>query len=152
MYNITSKLSPKNKIILDQMLKGKTNKEIGNSLNLTESTIKSYVSDIYTKLHIKNRKEVYLLHYSEILDKINYPKLKSILLAQRFSPAEIKVIFTLIKGLSNNQVSTQLGLTPKTVKFHKTNIYRKAKVSNLTSFIYKMYSEIIVNPKENVLN
>lgn len=41
----------------------------------------------------------------------------------------------LVQGLTNKEMSTQLGVTEKTVKFHLTSIYKKSNVKNRTMFI-----------------
>jgi len=41
----------------------------------------------------------------------------------------------LVQGLTNKEMSIQLGVTEKTVKFHLTSIYKKSNVKNRTMFI-----------------
>ena len=41
----------------------------------------------------------------------------------------------LVQGLTNKEMSIQLGVTEKTVKCHLTNIYKKSNVKNRTMFI-----------------
>lgn len=41
--------------VLQELVSGVSNKEIGEKLFLSESTVKSHLSSIYTKLHVKNR-------------------------------------------------------------------------------------------------
>jgi DNA-binding NarL/FixJ family response regulator len=43
---------------------------------------------------------------------------------------EIDVLKAVARGLSNRQISEELWVTPETVKFHLSNIYRKLGVSN----------------------
>jgi DNA-binding CsgD family transcriptional regulator len=43
--------------ILEQVCTYKTNKEIGNSLFISEKTVKRHIANIYQKLQIRNRKE-----------------------------------------------------------------------------------------------
>lgn len=46
------------------------------------------------------------------------------------TPRELEVLTLLTEGLSNKQVSYQLGISEHTVKFHVTSIYNKLGVSN----------------------
>lgn len=46
------------------------------------------------------------------------------------TPRELEVLTLLTDGLSNKQVSYQLGISEHTVKFHVTSIYNKLGVSN----------------------
>lgn len=43
--------------VFSEMVKGKSNKEIGESLFISESTVKTHVSNILTKLGAKRRTE-----------------------------------------------------------------------------------------------
>lgn len=52
------KLSVREEQIVRLLLCGKQNREIALALNLSEKTIKSYMSNLMTKLHVRNRLEV----------------------------------------------------------------------------------------------
>lgn len=41
------------------------------------------------------------------------------------TPAEMQVAVLVAEGLTNAEVATRLFVTPKTVEFHLSNIYRK---------------------------
>ena len=46
---------------------------------------------------------------------------------------EFEIFLLLAKGLSVNEISHKLGLSPKTVGTHQTHIFQKCKTSNLAS-------------------
>lgn len=46
--------------VCQQILKGKSNREIGQALYVTEGTVKNYISHILSKLELKNRTELLL--------------------------------------------------------------------------------------------
>jgi DNA-binding NarL/FixJ family response regulator len=48
-------LSPQERRVVALLAEGKTNKEIGNQLGLTEKTVKNYLAVIFTKLNITRR-------------------------------------------------------------------------------------------------
>jgi two-component system response regulator DevR len=52
-----ARLSPQEERILSLVADGKTNKEIGDDLNLAEKTVKNYVSSILSKLEVARRAE-----------------------------------------------------------------------------------------------
>ena len=56
-----SELTPRERQILELVAGGKSNKEIGNSLELTEKTVKHYMTNILQKLQVRNRVEAALL-------------------------------------------------------------------------------------------
>ncbi|MDI1322575.1 MAG: helix-turn-helix transcriptional regulator [Algoriphagus sp.] len=55
-----NKLSFKEREVLDQILAGKSNKEICAQLFIEHSTLKSHINRIYKKLDVKSRKEIVL--------------------------------------------------------------------------------------------
>jgi two-component system response regulator DevR len=52
-----ARLSPQEERILGFVADGKTNREIGEAMNLAEKTVKNYVSAILTKLEVSRRAE-----------------------------------------------------------------------------------------------
>lgn len=52
-----ARLSPQEERILTAVADGKTNKQIGDELNLAEKTVKNYVSSILSKLEVARRAE-----------------------------------------------------------------------------------------------
>jgi len=50
-----TKLSPREKEVLDLVAGGKSNKEIAAALIVAENTVKSYIKNILEKLHLENR-------------------------------------------------------------------------------------------------
>ncbi|MBI3363052.1 MAG: response regulator transcription factor [Chloroflexi bacterium] len=51
-------LSDREMDVLAELARGKTNPEIGEALNLSEKTVRNYVSTILEKLHLTNRVEL----------------------------------------------------------------------------------------------
>lgn len=50
-------LTPREEQILNLIAEGKSNREIGEALNIAEKTVKNYVTNIFQKLHVRNRVE-----------------------------------------------------------------------------------------------
>lgn len=48
-------LTPRQRDVVTEMCKGKSNKEIGRSLNMAESTVKLHLTEIFRTLEVKNR-------------------------------------------------------------------------------------------------
>jgi two-component system response regulator DevR len=55
-------LSDQERLILPLIADGRTNRQIAATLNLTESTVKTYVSNLLQKLHMSRRAEVAAFH------------------------------------------------------------------------------------------
>jgi DNA-binding NarL/FixJ family response regulator len=54
-------LTPRERQVLSILVKGRSNKEIGNSLDLSEKTIKHHLTNILQKLRVRNRVEAALM-------------------------------------------------------------------------------------------
>jgi two-component system, NarL family, response regulator LiaR len=63
-------LTARERDILSAIVQGDSNREIANSLGLSEKTVKNYVSDILSKLHVRDRTEaaVYALQMGLVTD------------------------------------------------------------------------------------
>lgn len=60
-------LSPQERRLLPLIAQGKTNKEIAAELGLSDKTVKNYLANVYTKLHLTRRSQAaafYLTHLS----------------------------------------------------------------------------------------
>jgi DNA-binding NarL/FixJ family response regulator len=53
------------------------------------------------------------------------------------SKKETEVASSVLKGLTNSEIAAQLGIKEVTVKFHITQIYRKANVKNRAQYLVK---------------
>ena len=54
-------LAPRERQILEYTLVGKKRKDIAEEMNLSENTIKTYVRNLYGKLGVQSREELYKL-------------------------------------------------------------------------------------------
>jgi two-component system, NarL family, response regulator DevR len=58
-------LSPQEKRVLALIAEGCTNKEVGVKLNLSEKTVKNYLSTVFEKLHVSRRAEAAVIYAQE---------------------------------------------------------------------------------------
>lgn len=56
--DMTNLLTPREIEVCGQLLKGKSNREIGKALFITEGTVKNYISHILDKMDLKSRTEL----------------------------------------------------------------------------------------------
>lgn len=56
-------------------------------------------------------------------------------LQDSLTPREIGVLRLLADGLQNKEIAAKLGISPKTVEFHKTKLYAKIGVTGLAGAI-----------------
>jgi two-component system response regulator DevR len=55
-------LSAQERRVIALIAEGKTNKEVAAAMNLTEKTVKNYLSNIFDKLHVTRRSEAAALY------------------------------------------------------------------------------------------
>ena len=61
-----SVLSPQEKRVLALIAEGNTNKEVGAKLELSEKTVKNYLSTIFEKLHVTRRAEAAVIYAQHV--------------------------------------------------------------------------------------
>ena len=62
MRSDRSILTPRESEILSLITSGRTNREIGTALAITEGTVKGHLQRIYRKLRVENRAQAAALH------------------------------------------------------------------------------------------
>jgi DNA-binding NarL/FixJ family response regulator len=72
--SVFKELSARELDVLAEVAQGKTNKEIGDALNLSETTVRNYVSNILDKLDLKNRVELATFAVKHHLDDYLRPQ------------------------------------------------------------------------------
>jgi two-component system, NarL family, response regulator DevR len=63
--DVLAVLSPQEKRVLALIAEGHTNKEVGAKLELSEKTVKNYLSTIFDKLHVTRRAEAAVIYAQE---------------------------------------------------------------------------------------
>jgi DNA-binding NarL/FixJ family response regulator len=63
--NFSVELSNRQSDVLKLLLEGRTTREIGDSLNISEATVKSHIRVIYSRTQCRNRVELFQWHAAE---------------------------------------------------------------------------------------
>lgn len=58
--HVRNSLTPRERDVLAELTKGKSNREIASSLFVTEKTVKTHISNIFTKLEVQDRTQAAL--------------------------------------------------------------------------------------------
>jgi DNA-binding NarL/FixJ family response regulator len=61
------------------------------------------------------------------------------------SKREIEVLNAIARGMSNNMIAERLGISPKTVDNHRTNLMRKLKVHSTATLLVRAIRDNIVD-------
>lgn len=64
--------------------------------------------------------------------------------------AELLVGNLMLKGKSNKQIATEIGITEKTVKFHATNIFKECGVKTRYEYMAKIMKESVTEDDVNM--
>lgn len=59
-HHLLNPLTPREQDVLAELTKGKSNREIASSLFVTEKTVKTHISNIFTKLQVQDRTQAAL--------------------------------------------------------------------------------------------
>ena len=62
--------------------------------------------------------------------------------AEVLTPSEMQVAVVVAEGLTNAEVATRLFVTPKTVEYHLSNIYRKLGLRSRAELVNRVVSGI----------
>ena len=62
------------KIILQFLADGSSNKELAESMKISINTVKFHLSNLYKKLGVKNRSQAISFFYSRRLDQVHEPE------------------------------------------------------------------------------
>jgi len=60
-------LTEREKMVLDQLLPGNSNREIARVLNISKKTVEKYLTSIYQKLGVSGRAEAITFYYRALL-------------------------------------------------------------------------------------
>jgi two-component system response regulator DevR len=67
--DVLASLSPQEKRVLALIADGKTNKEVGTDMNLSEKTVKNYLANIFDKLDVNRRSQATALYVQHRKDE-----------------------------------------------------------------------------------
>ena len=59
---------------------------------------------------------------------------------QDLTPREHLVLAEIVKGLSSREVARELGISPRTVEFHRANLLKKCGAKNTAELVRKVSS------------
>jgi DNA-binding NarL/FixJ family response regulator len=151
---LAKRLSPREIEILELAQKGLHNREIAQVLELSEGTVRNYLSSIYESLNARNRieaiqsaielglltpKGVILPEHEESDLSMPYAGLSS---------REIEILELAQKGLTNREIAETLGLSDGTVRNYFSNIYDDLNSPTRAEAIQRAVELGLLTPRE----
>lgn len=70
-----------------------------------------------------------------LLGSMRQASINPLLHEQSLTQRELEVLRLLFTGLTNKEVASRLNITPRTVDFHRSNLYSKTNSSNITELV-----------------
>lgn len=127
--------------ILELKIKRESNQSIASTLHLSLNTVKWYVSQIYNKLDVKNRRELEKRVHelgtlqSRAVQSEDVPTDFPHVDVDALTTREMQVLQLLAQGYSNEQIASELVIAAGTVKAHVHNISQKLDTKNRTQTV-----------------
>jgi DNA-binding NarL/FixJ family response regulator len=135
--------------LLEEVRKGRTDQEIGNSMEMSRSTVATRVSGLVRKLGLEGRAEIPAF-FRDLAGAVSPIHVESLVTISRRAPeleslsltgAEQAVAVLVCRGISNRQIATLRGTSERTVANQLSEIYRKLGVSNRTELARRVHRD-----------
>lgn len=113
--------------ILGLIAAGRTNRQIGQQLNISENTVKKYVSNLLYRHGLSRRSQV-----ASFLRCQLHPTLPERLevLCRNLTETERRILWLIALGNTNRKIARALTTTERTVKAHVSAILQKLRVKS----------------------
>lgn len=102
------RITPRDQQVLDHLLTGASNKDIGRELNISDRTVKAHLDRLFRSFGTDNRiRLAYLVGKIDPPRAIDHPKLK---------PSEREAVRLLTLGMSNKDIAFYMNTTEQVIK------------------------------------
>lgn len=130
----TFKITPRDREILDLLLEGCSNKEIGTTLGIAPRTVKQHIrvlclrAGISTNTNGSRVKLALMVSGQSLLGA----------LPDQLTPAEQAIVRLVCLGLTNGEVSAQVNVSEQMVKNHLRHVYDKLGVWSRLELVMRL--------------
>ncbi|WP_235025588.1 response regulator transcription factor [Caballeronia terrestris] len=136
----SNELTPRQQEILKLVTRGISNKVIADQLGISVDTVRRHGARIKHKKATSTTSSIACQHLWQDLDHA----LASFLPERLLSPAEIRVVALLCRGLSSKEIARALGISSRTVDKHREHVLHKLGMHStrqLTAWIASQCAE-----------
>jgi DNA-binding NarL/FixJ family response regulator len=131
-------LTGREQAVADLLRQGFSNREIASALSISHDTARRHSSKVHQKLKLGSAAALPLA-----ASKIDPETLRTMpILARVFSPAELKVLALVCKGMSTKSIARELEVTPRTIDKHRQRLLSKSgqrSARALTAWVAEQY-------------
>jgi DNA-binding NarL/FixJ family response regulator len=118
------RVTPREQQVLNLLVRGCSNKEIGNQLNITQRTVKQHLRILFLRAGIREGgKRVKLARYAREDESAVVAASEGLL-----TPKESQISILVWKGLTNREIGKIVGISETGVKTHLHNAFDKLGV------------------------
>jgi DNA-binding NarL/FixJ family response regulator len=118
------KVTPREQQVLNLLVRGCSNKEIGNQLNITQRTVKQHLRILFLRAGIREGgKRVKLARYAREDESAVVAACEGLL-----TPRESQISILVWKGLTNREIGKIVGISETRVKTHLHSAFDKLGV------------------------
>ena len=117
------KITPREQQVLNLLVQGCSNKEIGGQLNISLRTVKQHLRMLFTRAGIREGgKRVKLARY------VHEGESAIVTPSEGLTPTEIKISILVWDGLTNREIGKIVGTSEQTIKNHLRSAFDKLGV------------------------
>jgi DNA-binding NarL/FixJ family response regulator len=116
-------VSPRERQVLNLLVQGCSNKEIGDQLHISPRTVKQHLHTLFLRSGIREKgKRVKLARYAHEDESAAMPP------CQDLNPKENQISILVLEGLTNREIGKIVGTSEQIVKNHLRRVFDKLGV------------------------
>lgn len=126
----TKPVSPREKEVLEMIVRGLTNKEISLVLGISLATVRNHTHSIFEKMGASNRTEAAVTALENGL--VNAPKKSDSEKEEDETKRDKEILEMIVNGLGSKEIALSLGVTFNTARHYTSSVFEKMGVKNRT--------------------
>ncbi|GAB5419152.1 MAG: hypothetical protein Crog4KO_06600 [Crocinitomicaceae bacterium] len=143
------KLTREEKMVLKLLIQGYSSKKITSKANITLSSVKSIRIKLLSKFKAKSTIHMIVLatldlkYYNLLTQNVRRSQAK-------FSDLELRIIFLILQGYTNDETASKLDLSSKLIKSKRSNLRKKLSIKSPSDYVLRciQFGLLMVVPRK----